>query len=138
MTHIGRGLFFVLILAASVPAQETRGRVQGSVRDPSSAVIAGANVVLSNDNTGVKTVKSTNETGRYLFDLVVPGHYSIIVSSSGFKTFVQKNVLVEVGGDITVDAEVAVGVPRCLKLIRHRSAGHRADSRHSLGERRRP
>src|SRR5215467_7241253 len=109
MTLISRGLFLAFALAVSLPAQETRGRVQGSVRDPSGAVVAGANVLLSNDRTGVSTVRSTNETGRYLFDMVVPGHYSVTVSSAGFKAFVQKNVLVEVGGDITVDAGIAVG-----------------------------
>jgi hypothetical protein len=40
---------------------------------------------------------------------VVPGHYTINVAAAGFKSFVQKNVLVEVGGDITVDAAIAVG-----------------------------
>ena len=74
MTLISRGLFLALALAVSLPAQETRGRVQGSVRDPSGAVVAGANVLLSNDNTGVNAVASTNETGRYIFDMVIPGH----------------------------------------------------------------
>ena len=96
-------------LAASLVAQETRGRVQGDVRDPSGAVVAGAEVTLSNDDTGVKSVKSTNETGHYIFDFVIPGHYSIGVAAAGFRAFVQKNVLVGVGGDITVDASIQVG-----------------------------
>src|SRR3974390_1744531 len=99
MTLINRRFFLAFVLAVSLPAQETRGRVQGSVRDPSGAVVAGANVLLTNDNTGVNTISSTNETGRYIFDMVVPGHYHVTISSTGFKAFVQKNVLVEVGGD---------------------------------------
>ncbi|MGD0775820.1 MAG: carboxypeptidase regulatory-like domain-containing protein [Candidatus Solibacter sp.] len=79
------------------------------VRDPSGAVVAGANVTLTNDNTGVNAVKPTSEAGRYLFDLVEPGHYSVTVAATGFKAFVQKNILVEVGGDITVDAAITVG-----------------------------
>ena len=109
MTFLSRGFFATLILAVSLPAQETRGRVQGNVRDPSGAVVAGANVTLTNDDTGVSAVKSTNETGHYLFDMVVPGHYTITVAAAGFKAFVQKNILVEVGGDITVDAAISVG-----------------------------
>jgi hypothetical protein len=104
-----RGLFLILILAVSVAAQETRGRVQGSVRDPSGVLVAGANVALKNGDTGLTAVKSTNETGHYLFDMVVPGHYSITVAAAGFKAFVQKNILVEVGGDTTVDAAISVG-----------------------------
>jgi hypothetical protein len=72
-------------------------------------VVAGANVTLTNDNTGVNAVKSSNETGHYLFDMVVPGHYSVAVTAPGFKAFVQKNILVEVGGDLTVNAAIAVG-----------------------------
>ena len=49
-----RVFFLILALAASLAAQETRGRVQGDVRDPSGALIAGANVTLSNDDSGVK------------------------------------------------------------------------------------
>ena len=109
MTNLSRGLFLTLILAVSLSAQETRGRVQGNVRDPSGAVVAGASVVLTNDETGVNTAKSTNETGHYLFDMVVPGHYTITVAATGFKAFVQKNILVEVGGDITADASITVG-----------------------------
>jgi Carboxypeptidase regulatory-like domain len=109
VTNLRRGLFLILILAVSVAAQETRGRVQGNVKDPSGAVVAGANVALTNGDTGLTAVKSTNETGHYLFDMVVPGHYSITVAASGFKAFVQKNILVEVGGDMTVDAAISVG-----------------------------
>jgi len=109
VTNLSRGLFLTLILAVSLSAQETRGRVQGNVRDPSGAVVAGASVVLTNDETGVNTAKSTNETGHYLFDMVVPGHYTITVAATGFKAFVQKNILVEVGGDITADASITVG-----------------------------
>jgi len=99
----------ILILAVSLSAQETRGRVQGDVRDPSGALVAGASVTLSNDNTGVRAEKSTNEMGHYMFDFVTPGHYTVSVTAAGFREFVQKNVLVEVGGDVTVNAAVQVG-----------------------------
>ena len=109
VTLLSRGFSLILILAVSLTAQETRGRVQGDVRDPSGAVVAGANVTLTNDNTGVNAVKSTNETGHYLFDMVEPGHYSVNVAAAGFKAFVQKNILVEVGGDVTISAAIQVG-----------------------------
>lgn len=109
MTNTAKVLLLVLVLVASLAAQETRGRVQGDVRDPSGALVAGANVRLSNDNTGVSAVKSTGETGHYLFDFVIPGHYTVTVDTKGFRPFVQKNILVEVGGDITVNAAIQVG-----------------------------
>src|SRR5260370_42561885 len=93
----------VVALTASLAAQETRGRVQGDVRDPSGALIAGATVTLSNNDTAVRSVKQTSGTGHYLDDLVIPGHYTIAIQAAGFKAFVQKNILVEVRGDITID-----------------------------------
>src|ERR1035437_8156944 len=62
-----RVLFLALALAATLAAHEMRGRVQGDVRDPSGALIAGANVTLSNDESGVRAAKSTRETGHYMF-----------------------------------------------------------------------
>ena len=97
-----------LVLAVSLAGQETRGRVQGDVRDPSGAVVPGANVTLSNDETGVRAVNPTNDRGHYIFDLVVPGHYTVTVETPGFRAFVQKNVLVEVGGDVTANAAMEV------------------------------
>src|ERR1035437_10091363 len=104
-----RVFFLVLALAAALGAQETRGRVQGDVRDPSGALVAGANITLSNDESGVRSLKSTSETGHYMFDMVVPGHYTVTVEAAGFKAFVQKNVLIEVSGDISVDGALQVG-----------------------------
>lgn len=74
-----RVLLSLLAITASLFAQESRGRVQGDVRDASGAMVAGATVTLSNDDSGVRTVRPTSETGHYLFDFVIPGHYSVIV-----------------------------------------------------------
>ena len=100
----------LLILAAGIlTAQEYRGRVQGTVRDTSEAVIPGANVTLHNINTGISTVRTTNEAGHYIFDLVDPGSYSISIENSGFSKFIQENVPVAARGDVTVDATLKAG-----------------------------
>ena len=77
MSAFQHGFVLLLAMASLVSAQETRGKVQGDVRDLSGAVVVSANVVLSNDESGVRTVRTTNEAGHYLFDLVIPGHYSV-------------------------------------------------------------
>src|ERR1017187_381168 len=85
-------------------AQEFRGRLQGTVADPSEAAIAGASVTLRNINTGVETVRQTDSSGRYLFDLVQPGTYSVTVQAAGFDKYVQENVTVLTAGGVTVQA----------------------------------
>jgi hypothetical protein len=109
MSSYRNAFLLTLVLAVSLAGQETRGKVQGEVRDPSGAVIAGASATLMNDNTGVKSTTTTNESGHYLFDLVVPGHYRVTVSAAGFKEFVLRDILVEVGGDVTADAALQMG-----------------------------
>lgn len=66
-------LMFVLGSSMAV-AQDTRGRVQGAVVDPSGSAVPGVSVTLKNDATGVMVTRSTGETGRYLFDQVDQGH----------------------------------------------------------------
>ncbi|HTS26462.1 MAG TPA: carboxypeptidase regulatory-like domain-containing protein [Bryobacteraceae bacterium] len=102
-------LFLLTLGVAVLTAQDYRGRVQGTVKDTTDAVIPGANVTLSNVNTGISTVRTTNESGHYIFDLVEPGSYRISVESAGFTKFLQENVPVAARGDVTVDAVLKAG-----------------------------
>ena len=90
-------------------AQEYRGRIQGTISDPSQSVIAGATVTLSNVNTGVNAVRTTNECGHYLFDLVEPGNYRLTVEATGFSKFVQENISLGARADVTLDASLRPG-----------------------------
>src|SRR6266446_560430 len=81
-------LAFVLslsgLVALPVRAQEFRAKLQGAVMDTTQAAVVGATVTLSNVKTGVQTVRATNEAGRYRFDFVDPGSYTIKVEAPGF------------------------------------------------------
>ncbi|MCW5982897.1 MAG: TonB-dependent receptor [Bryobacteraceae bacterium] len=83
--------------------------MQGIVTDATQAVVVGAAVTLHNNNTGVQTRQDTSTSGQYLFDLVLPGTYSVQVDMDGFKRFVQQNVLVQARGDVTVNVALEVG-----------------------------
>lgn len=97
------------LVAATAHAQDSRGRVQGLVSDTSGAIVPGASVVLTNDATGIAATRTTNADGRYLFDYVDPGTYTLAVSLAGFSTSIQKNVLAQQRADVTVDVKLAVG-----------------------------
>ena len=66
-------------LAGFAVAQEARGTIQGTVKDPQSAVIAGANVVISNTDTQATVTTKSNEAGRFVVPLLMPGTYSVAV-----------------------------------------------------------
>ncbi|MDX2267277.1 MAG: carboxypeptidase regulatory-like domain-containing protein [Bryobacter sp.] len=99
----------LLLFACLLFSQDTRGKVQGQVTDASGAVIAGATVTLVNDATNVQSTSSTSASGQYIFDFVQPGNYTVKVELTGFKAFVQKNVLVQARGDVTVNAALSIG-----------------------------
>ena len=102
-------LAMALLLTSGLQAQELRGKVTGTVTDASGAVIPGAAVTLTNDETTVSATTSTSEVGAYLFDFVLPGTYTVSVELEGFRTFEQRNILVQTRADITVDASMEVG-----------------------------
>lgn len=102
-------LFAIGMLTVPAAAQDLRGQVQGVVSDTSGAVIPGAQITLRNVNTNVSTAGESNESGIYLFDSVLPGTYELTVEVEGFRTFLQKNILVQTRADITVNAAMELG-----------------------------
>ena len=102
-------LLMVILLAGTSSAQEFRGQIQGNVSDTTQAAIAGAAVIITNTGTDVSTRRQTNESGHYLFDLVVPGRYTVTVEYPGFSKFVQENIALQQRGDVTVDAIMKAG-----------------------------
>src|SRR3712207_4154564 len=97
-----------VFMVATLGAQEYRGRVQGTVNDETQLAVPGAQVTLRNDATGVTAVRITGPEGRYLFDYVDPGTYTVTAELSGFTTIVQRNVLVQARGDVTADITMKV------------------------------
>ncbi len=104
-----RATLLLAFVAVSAQAQESRGRVQGLVTDSTGAVLPGASVVLTNDHTAVATTRTSGRSGGYLFDYVDPGTYTLSTTLSGFRSAIQKNILVQTRGDVTVDVKLELG-----------------------------
>ena len=86
----------MLAMATSIAAQDYRGKVQGSITDENGAAVPGAQVVLRNIESGVEVTRQTNDDGRYVFDFVDPGEYTVAVEHAGFKKALQEHVIVRV------------------------------------------
>jgi hypothetical protein len=81
------------------------GSIQGSITDPSGAVVSGAKISISNGATGrVITVKSTS-AGAYTSGALTPGDYKLRVEAPGFKTT-----------EVAVTVQVGVTSPGNVKL----------------------
>src|SRR6187402_994267 len=105
------GIFFVaLALSATLFAQLDTGTITVSVRDPSDTVVAGASVVLRNENTGIDVRSGiTNEQGIFNAVLIPSGNYSIHVELKGFKSYQRPDVSLQVNHQISVPVVLQVG-----------------------------
>ena len=99
-------LLLVLLAGIHVWAQSqiTTGAIQGTVLDPSNAVVPGASVEVKEVSTNFTRNQSTNGDGRFVFLQLPPGRYTVTVSGkSGFGTVVQENVVLTVGQTISLN-----------------------------------
>ena len=99
----------LLLFAVAVFAQETTAGLQGTVKDPSGAVVANATVtVTSGALVGEKSAK-TDGNGYYRFANLPPGSYSVTVKAEGFATYKREGLVLELGRLPSVDIALQVG-----------------------------
>jgi carboxypeptidase family protein len=100
----------VLYLAAAcaVLAQAPTGTIAGVARDPSGALVAGAQVKLTSPASGFGRTAVTSEQGEYSFPALRAGEYEVSVEASGFQRMVRQTV-VEAGTTTTTDFALRVG-----------------------------
>jgi hypothetical protein len=106
---ISLALTLCAFFSLSALGQETTGGLQGTVRDPTGAVVPNAQVVVTGSTLiGSKEVNSDG-SGYYRFANLPPGTYTITVTVKGFKTFKREDLAIEVGHLPSVDVTLEVG-----------------------------
>jgi hypothetical protein len=98
-----------LLFALPIWGQTDTGSIVGSVRDPSGAVVSGAEVDITNTGTNVTTSFVTNSDGVYQALQLIPGTYSVKATRAGYAISVQSNVTVNVQTRAQVDFKLTVG-----------------------------
>lgn len=108
-----RHIVSLLVVATfSVPlawSQESRGTIQGTVRDSSGAVVPSAEVAVVNVDTNVSLEVTTSQDGNYNVPFLLPGKYNVIVSAEGFKHSRRESVEVRIADRLQVDFALEVG-----------------------------
>src|SRR5215467_10947794 len=111
-THACLGLtvlmMFVIGAIAPLQAKVVAGFFR-IVTDASGAVVSGANVQVRASETGLVQKRQTNADGFYAFIDLPPGHYDVEVSQSGFTTFRQTGILLDVNSAKVVNVKLNVG-----------------------------
>lgn len=88
---------------------QSSGTISGRVTDPSGAAVGKAAVVITNDETGVMTVTTTNSSGFYSKNLLKPGTYSVQVTAPGFKVEVRTGLTLQVAQVLEQDFRLELG-----------------------------
>ncbi len=101
----------ICLLLAGLPAagQDARGTVLGRVMDASGAVVPGAEVRITNENTGVSSVAKTNAGGNFVLPYLIPGTYTLSCEMTGFKKWSRPSVQVRINDSVEVNVELSVG-----------------------------
>ena len=89
--------------------QILQGALDGNVTDASQAAVAGAKVEATNPQTNFTRETLTNSAGVYSLPTLPPGIYTITVSASGFQTYTQTGVTVEINNITRVNVALRVG-----------------------------
>jgi len=112
-TSVERGIativLIVLFLAPALTAQVLYGSIVGTVRDATAAVLPGATVTITHNETKATRETTTDETGSYRFSTVQTGTYTVVVALSGMQTFTRNDVPVTLNSLARVDASLGAG-----------------------------
>ena len=85
------------------------GTISGSVTDPQTSAVPGANVRVTNTGTGVVREVTTDNQGNFAARSLVPGTYSVEVAAPSFQKQLQNNIKLDVGASLSLDFRLTVG-----------------------------
>jgi outer membrane receptor protein involved in Fe transport len=97
------------VLSASVRAQAVYGSISGTITDPSGAVVPGAVVTITSVERKTSDTVTTNDSGLYVKERLLPGTYELKVEAQGFKQSVVPTVIVNVDRQTPVDIALETG-----------------------------
>src|SRR4051794_28781917 len=83
--------------------------VDGRITDPSGASLSGTQVKITNPGPQQVRQATTDSDGRYQLPNLPIGNYQLEVSASGFKTYVQQGIVLQVGQNISNNVNLVYG-----------------------------
>src|SRR5580692_11606073 len=85
------------------------GNIQGTISDPTGAVVQNSSVAIIDSATGVQHKTTAGADGLYSFPNIPIGIYNLDVSAPGFEHYTQARIVLEVGSSISVNVNLTVG-----------------------------
>jgi predicted secreted protein len=98
-----------LLCPLAVRAQQLTATLSGTVTDSSGAVIPNANVTVTQTTTNAARVVQSDASGNFVVTNLTAGTYNVTVSSSGFETYLAKNVVLNVADRRGLNIQLKAG-----------------------------
>jgi len=99
----------MLLVSLPMFGQAVSGSILGTITDASGAVVPNAKITITETNTSVSRVATTNESGNYSAVNLPPGTYSVSAEMKGFMKSTQAGVVLEVNTSPRVDLTLKPG-----------------------------
>jgi Carboxypeptidase regulatory-like domain/TonB dependent receptor len=103
-----------LAIGTTVPSAEgqtfaSTAAFSGSISDPSGARVPNATVMVTSPDKGITRTFKTDAAGNFAFALLPAAAYTLTVEASGFKTFRQQGINLEVGQSASQNITLTIG-----------------------------
>jgi len=98
-----------LVLACVGAFAQANSQISGIVTDQTGAVVPGANLTLTDPDTGFTRSTVSGPTGLYDFGGLNPSNYNLKAAAKGFQTYVQNGIVVNVSATFRVDVKLTLG-----------------------------
>ena len=108
LSRITSLLAALLVLAVAARAG-VGGRISGTVKDATGAVIPKATVSVTNAETGVRQILTTDDNGAFSFLNVQVGRYNLNVVADGFRPYERTGIVLDANSALNIDAVLEVG-----------------------------
>jgi outer membrane receptor protein involved in Fe transport len=102
-------MFFIAGLIGETNAFGQTAQVTGRVSDQAGAVVPGAQIIVTNVDTGLSRESVSNNEGYFTIPLLKPGEYRITVKKDGFKPLIQSGVTLQVEQVMRLDYTLEAG-----------------------------
>ena len=101
--------FSFLICASRTDAQQVFGRIFGTITDATGGAVQNAKITITDQSKATQFEATTNESGNYEKNHLIPGTYSVVVEAPGFAKQQFKDIAVQVDNAARVDASLQPG-----------------------------
>jgi hypothetical protein len=97
------------ILTSGIASAQAVSQITGSTRDQSGAVVPGVEVTAIKTDTGSRRTAITNDAGEFVIPNLLIGPYRIEVAKTGFLTYVQTGIELQVDSSPNIPITLRVG-----------------------------